>query len=521
MDRVAMGSAGQGAREAQRVDELRALHRRVAELEARLAERELGQQRFRDLTHSLVDWFWEVDREGRYTYASGRVFDLLGYTPEEVLGKRPFELLDPSDADAVEKQFSELSARGAPIVDLINWNVGKQGQRVCLLTNGVPIVDDDGGLVGYRGVDKDITATQLDAEQLALSEQRLRDVLDTLPDVLLIVDEDGVYLEAHTAQQGLLYKQVEQLRGKHIEELHPPERAALFMGVVRDAISSGELKRIEYELDVPLGRRWFEGRCLRVGREIQGKRAAVFVARDITDRKVAELELARSNRDLGQFASIASHDLREPLRTVAGHLGLLERRLGEHLDSDTKELLNAAVDGAVRMNRLVGDLLAFSRVGADDTPLAPVDLGEVYEQVLVSLAAVIAESEATIEAGALPRVFGLEPQLTQLLQNLLQNALKFRGEAPPRVRVSAEAQGDQWVVRVRDNGPGIEPEQQERIFGAFVRAPSRRRQPGSGIGLAICRKIVERHGGRIWVDARPGEGACFTFTLRTPPEPGA
>lgn len=514
-----MGTSEQ-PREVQQSDRERALRERVVELERQLEQQTLGAQRFRDLTRALVDWYWEVDREGRYTYSSGRIFDLLGYTPEEVLGKRAFELMEAESAAVMKREFAELAARREPIVDLVNWNIGKRGQRVCLLTSGVPILDEDGQLRGYRGVDKDITATQQAAERLAISEQRLRAVLDTLPDVLLIVDEDGVHLEAHTSQRGLLYREAAQIRGKRIDELHPPERAALFLGFVRDAIASGELQRIEYELDVPLGRRWFEGRCLRSERPIQGKRAAIFVARDITDRKLAELELARSNRDLAQFAAIASHDLKEPLRTIAGHLGLLEDRLGARLDDETRELLTTTLDGATRMQRLVDDLLAYSRVGADQSPITEVELGDVLDQVRAALRASLAETGAVVESGELPRVWGHEPQLTQLLQNLLQNALKFRRDEAPRVDISAEPQGGQWVIRVRDNGVGISAAQRERIFDAFARVPTTERRPGSGIGLAICRKIVERHGGQIWVESRPGEGACFVFTLSAPPRRG-
>ncbi|PIE18866.1 MAG: hypothetical protein CSA65_03960 [Proteobacteria bacterium] len=497
--------------------QVQALRKRVAEFEAQLKERDLGVQRFQDLTSALVDWFWEIDHEGRYTYTSGRVFDLLGYTPEEVLGRRPFDLMDSETAHEVEARFEEIAARRDPIVNLVNWNLGKEGQRVCLLTNGVPILDNDGELRGYRGVDQDITATQENAERLAISEQRLRAVLDTLPDVLLIVDEDGRYLEAHTADHRLLYKPLEEIRGTRIDEIYSPQRAALFLSVVRDAIASGTLQRLEYELDVPLGRRWFEGRCLRIEQTLHGKQAAVFVARDITDRKLAEFDLARSNRDLAQFAAIASHDLREPLRTIGGHLGLLERHLDEHLDEESRELLSTVLEGAQRMNRLVGDLLAFSRVGSTESPLAAVELGDALELARAALRTALDENDATIDSHELPCVWGNEAQLAQLLQNLLANALKFRSADAPKITVSAKAQGEQWIIRVQDNGLGVEVGQQERIFEAFVRAPTKEQRPGSGIGLAICRKIVEHHGGRIWVDSQPGAGSCFVFTLRASP----
>lgn len=225
-------------------------------------------------------------------------------------------------------------------------------------------------------------------------------------------------------------------------------------------------------------------------------------------------ELARSNAELEQMAYVASHDLQEPLRMVASYVQLLEKRYRDKLDADANEFIGFAVDGVKRMQALIDDLLTYSRVGTQGAPLAPVDVGEVVAIAVSSLRMAINECGAEIVVEPLPTVLGDARQLEQLFQNLIANAVKFRCEGTPQIRVRAEADGDFWRFSVQDNGIGIAPEYFERIFEMFQRLHARREYPGTGIGLAICRKIVERHGGRIWVESQPGHGTTFMFTLR-------
>ena len=223
-------------------------------------------------------------------------------------------------------------------------------------------------------------------------------------------------------------------------------------------------------------------------------------------------ELARSNAELEQFAYVASHDLQEPLRMVSSYTQLLAKRFPDKLDKDANEFIAYAVDGATRMQRLIQDLLLYSRVGRG-TVLAPCDLQVAYNLVLRNLKLVLEETQAQVTHDSLPSVMGDSSQLTQLLQNLIGNAFKFRGEFQPTVHVSAVRDGAMWRIGVRDNGIGIEPEFHERIFVIFQRLHTRERYAGTGIGLAICKKIVERHGGRIWVESQIGQGTTFFFTL--------
>ena len=234
-------------------------------------------------------------------------------------------------------------------------------------------------------------------------------------------------------------------------------------------------------------------------------------ARQALEDTVAELK--RSNADLQQFAYVASHDLQEPLRMVSSYTQLLARRYRGKLDSDADEFIGYAVDGANRMQTLINDLLAYSRVTAQGKVFERVDCNGLLEEVLSNLRVADEQNRAVVTHDPLPTVMADRGQLGQLFQNLIGNAIKFRGEEPPQIHVSAEQRTGEWLFSVRDNGIGVGPQYAERIFIIFQRLHNREEYPGTGIGLAICKKIVERHGGRIWVVSHTGQGATFHFTL--------
>lgn len=250
-----------------------------------------------------------------------------------------------------------------------------------------------------------------------------------------------------------------------------------------------------------------------------GDAYVTLIVRDVAERtrirrdleRIAA-ELRRSNAELERFAYIASHDLQEPLRMVSSYCRLLQVRYKGKLDEDADEFLHYAVDGATRMQQLISDLLVYSRVGTHGQPFQSVAVKPVLDRVLANVQTAREESGAQVTHGDLPTVVADPSQLGQLLQNLVSNAIKFRAKEPPRIHVSAERTDGAWTFSVRDNGIGIDPKFNERIFDVFQRLHGAK-FPGTGIGLSICKRIVERHGGRMWVDSQPGQGATFRFTL--------
>lgn len=241
---------------------------------------------------------------------------------------------------------------------------------------------------------------------------------------------------------------------------------------------------------------------------------------DITARKESELQLnnairklSRSNRELEQFAYLASHDLQEPIRMIVSYLQLLEKRYADKLDDTAREFMHFAVNGASRMRVLIDDLLTLSRVHVEGKPFDPVDCNEVMDNAVSNLAKIIAESHARIEIGEMPSLRADRMQLTQLFQNLIGNAIKFRAEAPLVVSINALHESDAWHFIIHDNGIGVDPQYKERVFVIFQRLHGSGEYPGTGIGLALCKKIVERSGGKIWLESEAGKGASVHVTL--------
>nr|WP_241431444.1 ATP-binding protein [Halobiforma lacisalsi] len=241
--------------------------------------------------------------------------------------------------------------------------------------------------------------------------------------------------------------------------------------------------------------------------------AGMLVVQDVTERREYQRKLEESNERLEQFAYSVSHDLQEPLRMVTSYLQLIENRYGDALDEDGEEFVEFAIDGAERMRQMIDGLLEYSRIETRGDPFEPVDLDDVLDDVRDDLQMRIDERNADITTDDLPCVDGDDNQLRQVFQNLLSNAIEYSGDEPPKVDISATRDGDRWSISVQDNGIGIDPDEQERIFEVFQRLHTHEEHSGTGIGLALARRVVERHGGEIWVDSEPGEGSIFSFTL--------
>ena len=362
-----------------------------------------------------------------------------------------------------------------------------------------------------------------------VADTKFRALLESAPDSIVIVDRRG--------RIAIVNQQVEQMFGYRRDELVGQPIEILIPDRFREQHVGDRSRYVAHPRTRPMGAglqlfaRRKDGTEFPVEIRLSPLEEpdgmlVTSIVRDVSDRKRAEeqlrqaaAELESSNAELEQFAYVASHDLQEPLRMVASYTQLLARRYQGKLDEDADEFIGFAVDGATRMQALINDLLAYSRVGTRGRPFEATKTVDIVDRVTADLDVAIKEAGATITRGPLPIVMGDAVQLGQLFQNLISNAIKFRGERPPVVRINAEREGSAWRFSVQDNGIGIEPEYAERIFVIFQRLHSRAEYPGTGIGLAICKKIVERHGGHIWVESPPGEGTTFHFTIPSRGDP--
>jgi PAS domain S-box-containing protein len=392
-------------------------------------------------------------------------------------------------------------------------------------------------------------------EALRESENTYRTLVEQLPQNIFLKDRQGTYLSCNRSYAQNLGRTPEQIRGLRDVDLYPTAVAESFREEDERVLAQGGSLDVEVPVRVRGEERWVQ----KIKVPVHDATGEVFgllgVHWDITERKRNEaelrqhrehledqvatrtrelesknlelqstlVELQRSNQELAQFAYVASHDLKEPLRMVSSYMQLLERRYRDQLDQDARDFIDYAVEGANRMQSLINDLLAFSRAGRDTPERAWASLDELLDQALDNLQTGLRESGAEIRRTPLPSLPVVRSAITQLFQNLISNAVKFRGSQPPRITIDAEPLGEDWRFSVADNGIGIDPNHFGRLFILFRRLHGREQYPGTGIGLALCKKIVERHGGRIWVESRKGEGSTFHFTLPStplPPMPG-
>ena len=486
----------------------------------------VSDARYRRLFETAQDGILILNAEtGQVVDANPFLKELLGYSQEEFLGRKLWEIGPFKGEDASKSAFAELQVKDCLHYEGLPLET-KDGRRVevefisnAYLVDGTRLIHCNIRDITERiRVNRALIAANKELAFQVEEKSKRADELAvivgerTAADVELAfqvgekgkrADELAVIVEERTAADVELAYQVEE-KGKRADELAVivEERTTANKELAYQVEEKG--KRAD-ELAVIVEERTAANRELEFQVQEKGKRADELV--------MINAELARSNAELEEFAYVATHDLQEPLRAVASCVQLLQKRYEGELDERAHEFITHAVDGTKRMQTLINDLLAYSRISTHAQVFASTNCEMVLQEALANLMVAIDESGAVVTKDAMPTVSGDATQLTQLFQNLIGNALKFRGERPSTIHIGVRRKNGEWRFSVTDNGIGMEPQYFERVFLVFQRLHTRKQYQGTGIGLAICKKVVERHGGRIWAESEPGQGATFCFTI--------
>ena len=499
--------------------------RRLAEAAQRDSEAKESGAKFRGLLEAAPDAMIVVNERGEIVLVNLQAEKQFGYRRDELLGKMvnsivPRGFAERLVADGLRSAEDALAQQIGTGIELTARR--KDGSEFPIEIMLSPLRSTEGILVtaAIRNI-----SVRKDAEaHLVQMENKYRGLLEAAPDAMVVVNQAGKIVLLNLQAETQFGYRRDELLGQKMSNIVPsgfPER------LVADSLRSAEdalAQQIGTGIELTARRK--DGSEFPIEIMLSPLKSAdgVLVTaaiRDITARKNSEAqllekvrELNRSNEELQQFAYIASHDLQEPLRMVASYTALLARRYKGKLDSDADDFIAFAVDGASRMQLLIRDLLAYSRVGSKGKELVDTSSAEALQHAIHNLRGAIEGSAALVTNDALPSVMADEMQLTQLFQNLVGNAIKYRRAGVPRVHITAvPSDANKWMFSVQDNGLGIEPQFFEKIFGVFQRLHKREEFDGTGIGLAICKKIVERHGGTLSVESTFGEGSTFYFPL--------
>ena len=500
----------------------------TAQRDAERALRE-SEERFRQTFELAASGIAHVSLDGRFVRVNRSLCEIFGYPESELIGRSVKEISHPADRDVTDAQRTRVRSGEIESARFEKRYLRGDGGTVWV-DLAIALVRAADGTPRYEiAIFDDITERKEAERALRDSEARFRSLTQLSSDWYWEQDS-GFGLKFMSGRMG---ERTGLDAGSFIGRKRW-DAPALNLSDEDWARHRAQLERHEpfhdFEMQRPTpegGSRWvsLSGEPLF---DDEGRFAGYRgVGKDITERKHAEAELRRahqdlekkatelerSNSELEQFAYVASHDLQEPLRMVSSYTQLVLRRYGERLDGEAKEFMAYVVDGAARMKQLIEDLLAYSRVGTRGKEFQPVPMENAVRRAINNLRAAIEEAGAAVTYDALPTVVADDVQLAQLFQNLIGNALKFRAASVPRIHVAAKETEDEWQFAVQDNGIGIEPQYFERIFMVFQQLHTKGEYPGTGIGLAICKKVAERHGGRIWVESKPGEGSAFHFTL--------
>ncbi len=465
-----------------------------------------------------------VDRSGVIQMVNERALQMFGYDRRELAGSPVEKLVPESRQDVHARHRTAYAAH--PRMRKMGGGLDLSGRR----RDGshFPV---DISLYCAEVAEGLVVASVRDLTEHRKREEtisRLAAIVESSDDAIYTVTHDHVISGWNKAAERLYGYTEREMIGRPVATIIPPGLVTETLGRLRGIVASGRTLRLEtvrVRKDGALVDVAYSASPLRdatgnfdgtaaISQDITArKRAEERLAEQARQLEVSNAELAASNRELEQFAYVASHDLQEPLRKVSSFCQLLAEEFRDKIGDEADEYIGFVVDGAARMQQLINDLLTYSRIGRTRETLTDVDCNEVMRRVLADLSAAVAETGATVTAGGLPTVRGQWPTLVQLFENLVSNAIKFHGSQPPWVEVTARRSDGYWQFCITDNGIGIEPQYSDRIFAVFQRLHSRDEYPGTGIGLAVCKKIVETHGGRIWLDPAPGAGSAFHWTI--------
>ncbi|MGA7409341.1 MAG: PAS domain S-box protein [Bryobacteraceae bacterium] len=486
----------------------------------------------RSILEQAAEAILVVDPEGRISRAS-RAAERLAGAP---ILQREFDdvfriTTESNQAYSFREILRTLSQRRA-VQNIEATAVTGRGSKIDLILSAAMLSSPESGLLGCVLHLTDITERKRrekrreEAEREARESQAtLQSFYDSSPRLMGLCELDGeeiIYIYVNRATAEFLRIEAAAIAGKKVQEIGiPADLETLWAEQCRHCLELASPAQFEFEYTTDSGSRWLSDVVNYVGSGPTGLPRFSFIAEDVTEKRRADElirqsneDLRRANADLEQFAFAASHDLQEPLRQVALFSQLIDQKYGPQLDAKARDYLRYCVEGAQRMGNLIHDLLAYSQAGkTSQGPAALVDANEAIEEVRKNLAVAIEESGAVLTVSPLPKVYCDAVPLSHLFQNLISNALKYRSEDAPKIDVFAVDDGSNWRFTVVDNGIGIAPEYRTEVFGIFKRLHAHKTYAGSGVGLAICQKIVERYGGRIWVESEVGRGSEFHFTL--------